>query len=87
MVEAGIGPTKTQAKLANYATKKWPATAAWLTCARRQDRIPDGPYSDRISVDIGRQLTAKLKSQGIKTVVELVQYHPMQRVCDDAMAL
>ncbi|BFL84258.1 hypothetical protein LFREDSHE_27080 [Shewanella baltica] len=29
----GIGPTKTLAKLANHAAKRYPATRAWLTCA------------------------------------------------------
>ncbi|QLH67730.1 translesion error-prone DNA polymerase V subunit UmuC [Aeromonas veronii] len=58
-VGVGIGPTKTLAKLANYAAKKWPATGSIVD-------LHDEVWG------IGRRLGAKLVAQGINTVADLV---------------
>ncbi|OLF19786.1 protein UmuC [Aeromonas sp. YN13HZO-058] len=72
-VGVGIGPTKTLAKLANYAAKKWPATVGVVDLrdeARRARLMAITPVEEIWG--IGRRLTAKLESQGIRTVAELV---------------
>ncbi len=72
-VGVGIGPTKTLAKLANYAAKKWPATGGVVDLrdeARRARLMAITPVEEVWG--IGRRLTAKLESQGIRTVAELV---------------
>ncbi|HHO0771168.1 TPA: translesion error-prone DNA polymerase V subunit UmuC [Aeromonas hydrophila] len=76
-VGVGIGPTKTLAKLANYAAKKWPATGGVVDLrdeARRARLIAITPIEEVWG--IGRRLTAKLESQGIRTVAELVAAEP-----------
>ncbi|MGN5160373.1 translesion error-prone DNA polymerase V subunit UmuC [Aeromonas dhakensis] len=76
-VGVGIGPTKTLAKLANYAAKKWPATGGVVDLrdeARRARLMAITPIEEVWG--IGRRLTAKLESQGIRTVAELVAAHP-----------
>ncbi|TNH91128.1 protein UmuC [Aeromonas hydrophila] len=76
-VGVGIGPTKTLAKLANYAAKKWPATGGVVDLrdeARRAKLMAITPVDEVWG--IGRQLTAKLTAQGITTVAELVAADP-----------
>jgi len=76
-VGVGIGPTKTLAKLANYAAKKWPATGGVVDLrdeARRARLMAITPIEEIWG--IGRRLTAKLESQGIRTVAELVAADP-----------
>ncbi|WP_458305903.1 translesion error-prone DNA polymerase V subunit UmuC [Aeromonas veronii] len=76
-VGVGIGPTKTLAKLANYAAKKWPATGGVVDLrdeARRARLMAITPVEEVWG--IGRRLTAKLESQGIRTVAELVAADP-----------
>ncbi|EPC3544770.1 translesion error-prone DNA polymerase V subunit UmuC [Aeromonas hydrophila] len=76
-VGVGIGPTKTLAKLANYAAKKWPATGGVVDlrdegrCARLMAITPIEEVWG-----IGRRLTAKLEAQGIKMVADLVAADP-----------
>ncbi|KAE9635989.1 translesion error-prone DNA polymerase V subunit UmuC [Aeromonas veronii] len=76
-VGVGIGPTKTLAKLANYAAKKWPATGGVVDLrdeARRARLMAITPVEEVWG--IGRRLTAKLEAQGIKTVADLVAADP-----------
>jgi len=72
-VGVGIGPTKTLAKLANYAAKKWPATGGVVDL---RDELRRARLMAITSVDevwgIGRRLGAKLVAQGINTVADLV---------------
>lgn len=68
----GMAPTKTLAKLANHAAKKYPATGGVvdLTCRERQQRLLNiTPVSDVWGV--GRKLTKRLDSIGITTALEL----------------
>ena len=76
-VGVGIGPTKTLAKLANYAAKKWPATGGVvdLRDEGRRARLMAITPVDEIW-GIGRRLTTKLEAQGIKTVADLVAADP-----------
>ncbi|MFR9719072.1 translesion error-prone DNA polymerase V subunit UmuC [Aeromonas diversa] len=76
-VGVGIGPTKTLAKLANYAAKKWPATGGVvdLRDEARRARLMAITAIEEVW-GIGRRLTAKLESQGIRTVAELVAADP-----------
>lgn len=65
-VGVGIGPTKTLAKLANYAAKKWPATGGVVDL---RDELRRARLMAITPVDevwgIGRRLGAKLVAQGI----------------------
>ncbi len=68
----GIAPTKTLAKLANHAAKKYPATGGVvdLTQKDRQQRLlAITAISDIWGV--GRKLTKRLESMGIKTALDL----------------
>ena len=68
----GMAPTKTLAKLANHAAKKYPATGGVvdLTCRERQQRLLNiTPVSDVWGV--GRKLAKRLDSIGITTALEL----------------
>ena len=72
-VGVGIGPTKTLAKLANYAAKKWPATGGVVDLrdeTRRAKLMAITPVDEVWG--IGRKLTTKLSAQGINTVADLV---------------
>ncbi|KAB7701086.1 translesion error-prone DNA polymerase V subunit UmuC [Plesiomonas shigelloides] len=72
-VGVGIGPTKTLAKLANYAAKRWPATGGVVDLRnpeRRKKLMAITPIEEVWG--IGRQLDAGLKSRGIHTVADLV---------------
>lgn len=68
----GIAPTRTLAKLANYAAKKYSATGGVvdLTNLARQRRL-----MTRVPVDevwgVGRKLSAKLQAMGITTALQL----------------
>lgn len=68
----GIAPTKTLAKLANHAAKKYPATGGVvdLTSAERQQRLMAiTPARDIWGV--GRKLTKQLENIGIHTALDL----------------
>ena len=76
-VGVGIAPTKTLAKLANYAAKKWPATGGVVDLrdeGRRAKLMAITPVEEVWG--IGRKLTAKLMAQGISTVADLVAVDP-----------
>ena len=76
-VGVGIAPTKTLAKLANYAAKKWPATGGVVDLrdeGRRAKLMTITPVEEVWGV--GRKLTAKLNKQGINTVADLVAADP-----------
>jgi DNA polymerase V len=76
----GIGPTKTLAKLANFAAKKWPKTngVVDLSCPQRRERL-----MRRLPVNevwgIGSRLTRQLAQLGITTVWALAQ-QPVQQL-------
>jgi DNA polymerase V len=78
----GIGPTKTLAKLANFAAKKWPKTngVVDLSCPQRRERL-----MRRLPVNevwgIGSRLSQQLVQLGISTIWALAQ-HPVQRMQD-----
>ena len=81
-VGVGIAPTKTLAKLANYAAKKYPKTQGVvdLTVTERQQRLMKiTPVSEVWGV--GYQLTKKLNLLGITTALDLARSDPvmMQR--------
>ena len=70
----GIGPSKTLAKLANYAAKKYPATDGVVDLRdslRRKRLMRITPVEEVWGV--GRQLTKSLNADGIKTVWDLHQ--------------
>jgi DNA polymerase V len=72
-VGVGIGPTKTLAKLANYAAKKWPATGGVVDLRdelRRARLMTITPVDEVWGIE--RRLGAKLVAQGINTVADLV---------------
>ncbi|MFD1383563.1 translesion error-prone DNA polymerase V subunit UmuC [Rhodanobacter aciditrophus] len=76
-VGIGIAPTKTLAKLANHAAKKYPATGSVvdLTDRARQRRLM--ALVDVGDVwGVGRRLTEKLKARGIKTALDLADADP-----------
>ncbi|WP_275918607.1 DUF4113 domain-containing protein [Aeromonas sp. 2HA2] len=76
-VGVGIAPTKTLAKLANYAAKKWPATGGVVDLrdeGRRFKWMAITPVEEVWG--IGHKLTAKLNKQGINTVADLVAADP-----------
>lgn len=73
----GIAPTKTLAKLANNAAKKYQATGGVvdLTSTIRQQRLlAITPVSEVWGV--GRKLTKRLENMGIKTALDLAQCSP-----------
>ncbi|MDU2942102.1 MAG: translesion error-prone DNA polymerase V subunit UmuC [Enterobacteriaceae bacterium] len=71
-VGVGIAPTKTLAKLANHAAKKWPQTGGVvdLSNPERQRKL-----MARLSVDevwgVGRRIAKKLAIMGIENVLQL----------------
>ncbi len=76
-VGVGIAPTKTLAKLANHAAKKYPATGSVvdLMDPNRQKRLlAIVEVSDVWGV--GRRTTAKLKARGIHTALDLANADP-----------
>lgn len=73
----GIGPTKTLAKLANHAAKKYPATQGVvnLNDVKRQKRLMHLLPVSKVW-GIGRRLTKRLNAQGIHTVLQLASSPP-----------
>ena len=75
----GMGPTKTLAKLANFAAKKWSKTAGVLDLSNPQRReklmklVPVGEVWG-----IGSKTTAKLNKLGIYTVWDLASQSPQK---------
>jgi len=70
----GIGPSKTLAKLANYAAKKYPGTGGVVDLRdtqRREKLMRITPVEEVWGV--GRKLTKSLNADGIKTVWDLHQ--------------
>ena len=77
-VGVGIGPTKTLAKLANYAAKKWQTATGGVVDLRdetRRAKLMAATPVDEVW-GIGRQLTTKLTAQGINTVADLAAADP-----------
>ncbi len=74
-VGVGISTTKTLAKLANWAAKKWPATGGVvdLTDPARQEKLLRIAAVDEVW-GVGRRLAARLKPLGIKTAWDLAQF-------------
>ncbi|ETI62129.1 translesion error-prone DNA polymerase V subunit UmuC [Marinomonas profundimaris] len=76
-VGVGIAPTKTLAKLANHAAKKYPATGAVvdLMDPDRQKRLL--ALVDVSDVwGVGRRTTVKLKARGVHTALDLANADP-----------
>jgi DNA polymerase V len=76
-VGVGIGPTKTLAKLANYAAKRWPKTGGVVNLSHPDRRLK---LMSLVAVDevwgIGRRLSKSLNQMGIKTVLDLAKANP-----------
>ncbi|WP_313683404.1 translesion error-prone DNA polymerase V subunit UmuC [Pantoea sp.] len=71
-VGVGIAPTKTLAKLANYAAKKWPGTGGVVDLSnvdRQRKLLALVPVSDVWGV--GRRISKKLNLMGIETALHL----------------
>lgn len=76
-VGVGIAPTKTLAKLANYAAKKWPATGGVvdLTATDRQRKLMAiTPLAEVWG--IGRRLSRQLEAMGMTTALDLARMPP-----------
>ncbi|WP_417775284.1 translesion error-prone DNA polymerase V subunit UmuC [Stutzerimonas xanthomarina] len=76
-VGVGIGPTKTLAKLANWAAKNWGRSGGVIDLrdpARRDKLLRITEVGEVWGV--GRRLTARLEPLGIKTAWDLAQYDP-----------
>lgn len=73
----GIGPTKTLAKIANFAAKKWQQTGGVLNLS---DPIRREKLMKIVAVDevwgIGRRLSKQLNQLGIETVWDLAHQSP-----------
>jgi len=70
----GLGPTKTLAKLANYAAKKWKKTAGVVDLSdpiRREKLMRLVPVNEIWG--IGHQTTKRLKLMGINTAYDLAK--------------
>lgn len=76
-VGVGLAQTKTLAKLANYAAKKYPATGGVvdLTDRARQLRLMEITPVEEVW-GVGRRITARLNVMGIRTALELAQADP-----------
>lgn len=74
-VGVGISTTKTLAKLANWAAKKWPATGGVvdLTDAARQAKLLRIAPVDEVW-GIGRRLAPQLQALGINTAWDLAHF-------------
>ena len=68
----GLAPTKTLAKLANYAAKKWHKTSGVvdLSCPIRREKLMRLVPVNEVW-GIGRQTTKRLQLMGIKSVYDL----------------
>jgi len=73
----GYSTTKTLAKLANYAAKKYPKTGGIvdLTNKERQTRLLSITPINEVW-GIGRQLSKQLKDQGLMTALDLRESDP-----------
>ena len=73
-VGVGIGPTKTLAKLANYAAKRWPKFEGVvdLSLQARQRKLLAKVAVGEIW-GVGRRMAKKLKDMGITTALELAE--------------
>ncbi|MCB5161437.1 translesion error-prone DNA polymerase V subunit UmuC [Marinomonas algarum] len=76
-VGIGIAPTKTLAKLANHAAKKYPATGSVvdLMCPHRQRRLMSIVDVSEVW-GVGKRLSQRLKAQGIHTALDLANANP-----------
>ena len=76
-VGIGMGPTKTLAKLANFAAKKWPHTKGIvnLTDSRRRYKLMRIVPVNEVW-GIGRKLSQRLNALGIHTVLDLASQDP-----------
>nr|WP_276551387.1 translesion error-prone DNA polymerase V subunit UmuC [Erwinia mallotivora] len=76
-VGVGIGPTKTLAKLAQYASKRWPATKGVVDLShehRQQKLMALVPVEEVWG--IGRRLGKKMRVMGIDTALKLARFSP-----------
>lgn len=76
-VGVGLAQTKTLAKLANYAAKKYPATGGVvdLTDRARQLRLMKITPVEEVW-GIGRRITKRLNAMGIRTALEFAKTDP-----------
>jgi len=74
-VGVGIGPTKTLAKLANWAAKTWRKSGGVIDLRdpERRDRLLRMTEVSEVW-GVGRRLTARLRPLGIQTAWDLAQY-------------
>lgn len=73
-VGVGIAPTKTLAKLANYAAKRWVSTGGVVDLSGRERQrklLAKVPVEEVWGV--GRRITKKLNAMGITTALELAE--------------
>ncbi|MBV0934684.1 translesion error-prone DNA polymerase V subunit UmuC [Marinobacterium sp. A346] len=76
-VGIGLAPSKTLAKLANLAAKRWPATGGVVDLrdpARQQRLMTLMPIEDVWGV--GRRLARRLRAEGIDTALALAKQDP-----------
>lgn len=73
-VGVGIGPTKTLAKLANYAAKRSSAAGGVvdLSCPARQRRLMEKVPVEEVW-GVGRRLSRRLNDMGVKSTLQLAQ--------------
>ena len=73
-VGVGIAPTKTLAKLANYAAKRWSGTGGVVDLSGRERQRK---LLEKVPVEevwgVGRRITKKLNAMGITTALELAE--------------
>lgn len=76
-VGVGIGPTKTLAKLANYAAKKWTATGGVVDLSQpvRQRKLMDLVPVEEVW-GVGRKIGKRLSMMGITTALQLADMPP-----------
>lgn len=76
-VSIGIAPTRTLAKLANYAAKCYPATQGVVDLTSRQRQRKLLALTPVAEIwGIGRKLTLHLKNEGIHTALQLADAQP-----------
>lgn len=76
-VGVGIAPTKTLAKLANFAAKKWQRQTGGvldLSSVERQRKLMAALPVEEVW-GVGRRLSKRLDAMGIKTVLDLADTH------------
>ncbi len=76
-VGVGIAPTKTLAKLANFAAKKWQRQTGGvldLSSIERQRKLMAALPVEEVW-GVGRRLSKRLDAMGIKTVLDLADTH------------